>query len=105
MGRADYLKLGDWNAVCFRCGFKFKAAELRKEWEGFYVHGRCWEPRQPQDFAKGVPDIQTVPWSQPSNWVYVGPAVALCDIPTKSAIPSLMGPGCSVPGNTVTGFA
>jgi len=27
----------------------------------------CWEPRQPQDFVKAIPDNMSVPWSRP--WI------------------------------------
>lgn len=64
-GHADYLELGDWNAVCFQCGFKFKASELRRQWQGFWSCESCWEPRQPQDFVRAIPDVQTPPWVQP----------------------------------------
>lgn len=64
-GRADYLALGDWNAVCFECGRKRKASMLRKHWQGYYVCSEHWEPRQPQDFVRNVPDVMTVPWAQP----------------------------------------
>ena len=66
-GPADHLVLGDWNAICFFCGIKAKASELRRHWEGFYVCERCWEPRQPQDFVRGVPDKQVPPWTQPEG--------------------------------------
>jgi hypothetical protein len=65
MGRADYLELGDWNAVCYRCGFKRKAKDLVREWEGFYVCHSCFEMRHSQDFVRGVQDIQMPPWTQP----------------------------------------
>lgn len=64
-GRADYLALGDWNAVCYQCGRKRKASELRKHWQGYYVCPEHWEPRQTQDFVRSVPDNQTPPWAQP----------------------------------------
>ena len=25
---------GQWNAICDRCGFKFKSSELKKDWQG-----------------------------------------------------------------------
>ncbi len=65
MSHADYLDLGGWNAVCWQCGFKFKASELRQHWQGYYVCSRCFEVRQPQDFVRSVPDVQTPPWTQP----------------------------------------
>jgi len=64
-GDADFLALGDWNAVCFRCGSKFKASTMLKNWQGFWTCSRCWEPRQPQDFVRGIVDVQTPPWVQP----------------------------------------
>ena len=39
MGRADYYKHGDANAICDRCGFKFKHSELTREWTGLLVCG------------------------------------------------------------------
>lgn len=63
--RADYLALGDWNTVCFECGRKRKASTLKKHWQGYYVCPEHWEPRQPQDFVRSVPDVQTPPWTQP----------------------------------------
>ena len=27
----------------------------------------CWEPRQPQDFVRGVADIQAPPWTRPEG--------------------------------------
>lgn len=66
MGRADFLALGDWNVVCFQCGFKRKASTMERNWQGYYVCPEHNEPRQPQDFARGVPDNQIPPWVQPA---------------------------------------
>lgn len=67
MGKADYLALGDYNANCSMCGFKFKASQLTRNWQGMYRCRKCNEPRQPQDFVKAVPDIQVPAWTQPLN--------------------------------------
>ena len=64
-GPADYLAIGDYNAVCFECGRKRKASTLRKHWQGYYVCPEHWEPRQPQDFVRSIPDVITPPWAQP----------------------------------------
>lgn len=56
MGHADYFKHGDWNALCDRCGFKYKASELRKTWDGLYVCKKDWEPRNQQDFVRAIED-------------------------------------------------
>lgn len=65
MGRADWYKSGSWNAICEVCGIKVKATSLRKRWDGVMVCPRDWEPRQPQDFVRGVKDNPSVPISRP----------------------------------------
>lgn len=70
-GRADYLELGTYNAVCSMCGRKAKANQLERNWQGLYRHPYCNEPRQPQDFVRNVPDIMTIPWGQPQEVAYV----------------------------------
>ncbi len=106
MGRADYLDLGNWNAVCWECGRKRKASELARNWQGYYVCPEHWEPRQPQDFVKNVIDDETVPWSQPSEYVVatsttIGALTTLAggcsDFGCTLAIPSVAEPGCMVP--------
>lgn len=55
-----------WRVICDRCGWKRWNYELRKEWNGLMVcRDTCWEPRHPQDFVRGVPDEQSVPWVRP----------------------------------------
>lgn len=69
----DYYADGDWNAVCYFCGFRFKASELIRHWQGFYVCRRDFEVRQPQDFVRAIPDVQTPPWVQPrpaADWLF-----------------------------------
>lgn len=61
---------GQWNAICDRCGFKYKARQLRLEWNGLRTccgagTTNCWEPRHPQDFVKGKADRQAPPWVRP----------------------------------------
>ena len=64
-GRADFLDLGDWNAVCSMCGRKRKASQMVKNWQGMYRCPEHNEARHPQDFVRAVPDVQTPPWVQP----------------------------------------
>jgi hypothetical protein len=93
-GKADYLELGDNNAVCFECGRKFKASQLKRHWQGYWVCEKHWEPRQPQDFVRAVPEKITPPWTQPM------PAdnfVLFCSPADSSSIPGLALPGCMVP--------
>lgn len=70
MRRSRPLELGTWNAVCDRCGWYFKAYELRKEWTGLMTcHGPgtndCWEPKHPQLTIQAIPDSQVVPYPRP----------------------------------------
>jgi hypothetical protein len=69
MGHADYYKSGTYNGICDRCGSKFKFSDLKLEWDGLYVctANGCWEPRQPQDYVKGVRDDMSVPVSRPDQ--------------------------------------
>jgi len=95
MGQADYYAEGDYNAVCSRCGSKFKMSMLRKHWQGMMRCPTCWEPRQPQDFVRATPDVQTPPWVQP----WPAPTYnALCTPQGTSAVPGEAEPGCAVPG-------
>lgn len=63
-GRADFFAPGDWNIACSMCGRKRKASYMVRNWQGLYRCPEHNEPRQPQDFARGVKDIMTVPWAQ-----------------------------------------
>jgi len=53
------------NAVCDRCGFEYKHYDLKKEWTGLMVCQPCWEPRNPQDFAKIPRAEKSPPWARP----------------------------------------
>lgn len=61
---------GQWNAICDRCGRKFKSGQLRKEWSGVMVcsgpgTSNCWEPRHPQEDVRGRADVQAPRWVRP----------------------------------------
>lgn len=90
----DRFVPGDWNAACYRCGRKRKASEMKKQWQGYYVCPEHWEPRHPQEFAKGVTEQPAAPWVQNRpEWVprYV------CDPVTMTAIPDKAIPDCAMP--------
>jgi hypothetical protein len=67
MGRADYFKKGDYNAICDWCGQKFKMSKLKNTWDGLLVCERDFEIRNPQDFVRSKPDPQSVPASRPDT--------------------------------------
>ena len=64
-GNKDCLDLGNWNAICDVCGFKFKANELRRRWDGYMVCFSDFEERQPQDLIRSRPEKQSAPWVRP----------------------------------------
>jgi hypothetical protein len=52
----------------------FKEHDLQKRWDGVMVCSGDWEPRQPQDFVRGVADKQAPPWTRPEssdNFIFV----------------------------------
>lgn len=63
-GYIDGFIEGDHNAVCYECGQKRKASQLKKHWKGYYVCPEHWEARHTQDFVRGVPETITPPWVQ-----------------------------------------
>ena len=68
-GPADYYAQGDWNARCWTCFKKIKASEALKlsVYDGnCYVCRSCFELPNPQQFVRGIPDRQNVPWTQPT---------------------------------------
>lgn len=64
MAGPAYLK-GDFWRICETCGFKKRASQTRKRWDGLIVCDEDWEERHPQDFVRGIADHQTVPDPRP----------------------------------------
>lgn len=61
-----YAKKGDWNGSCDVCGFKLKASQLKKRWDGLMVCKEDWEPRHPMDFYRAPIGTESkVPWTRP----------------------------------------
>ena len=58
---------GGWLVICDACGRKFKESELRQRWDGLMVCRGDWEVRQPQDYVRGVADIQAPPYVRPEQ--------------------------------------
>ena len=94
MGQADFLDLGNWNARCSMCTFKRKASGLVKNWQGQYRCPLHNEPRQPQDFVRATPDVQTPPWVQTAGVEYV---TSVCFPNDTCAVPGYATPGCALP--------
>lgn len=56
---------GEWATICDVCGRKFRNQDLRQRWDGLKTCSDDWEPRQPQDFVRGVADYQAPVWTRP----------------------------------------
>lgn len=95
MGRADWYKHGDHNAICDICGFKYKASELKRTWEGYYVCERDFEHRHPQDFVRGKKDDQSVPWSRTES----GDTFISLTCGTRTAVCGEAVAGCAIAGS------
>lgn len=98
MSGSDYLKLGDWNAVCSMCGMKKKAGEMVKNWQGMYRCPEHNEPRHPQDFVRAVPDVQTPPWVQPPADTFR----AVCTLNGQCGLPDVGTADCALPDFTAS---
>ena len=62
-----YYKRHDFNAECDLCGFVYKGSELRLQYDGLEVCRKCFVRRHPQEYLRGVPEIQPLPWIRPPS--------------------------------------
>lgn len=59
-----------------RSGFKCRAENTTKEWNGLYIRSDMSEMRQNQDFVRGVADDQRVPEPRPRQMdAFLGPLI------------------------------
>ncbi len=75
MPRLTYYAEGQWNMTCDQCGRGFKSSEILKRWDNAMVCSACWEPRQPQDFVRGVKDNPSVPIARPRTGLPLAPGI------------------------------
>lgn len=65
---------GGFYRICDVCGFKYRASETFKRWDGLFVCAEDFETRHPQDFVRGRIDRQNVPNPRPEPPdVFIGP--------------------------------
>lgn len=69
-----------------RTGFSRRAEDTRQQWDGIIVGTDVWEPRNQQDFVKGVKDYQGVPKPRP-----VPPAIFDGPIATTLTVNAVIG--------------
>jgi hypothetical protein len=72
MPRHDWYAMGQFNVQCDQCGLVYKSAQISQRWDGAFVCPFCWEPRQPQDFVRAVPDDQSTPFARIWSPVFEG---------------------------------
>src|ERR1017187_9375651 len=86
---------GAWKVVCDDCGRWYKSFQLQMRWDGVMVCYQCWEPRQPQDFVRGVADKIAPPWTRPEQQdIFRG----ICDLVNKQGVVGYAVVGCAIIG-------
>lgn len=71
---SDDFRIGDHWMISDRSGRKFRASEMRREWNGKLVHESEWEPRHPQELARPRRRERPVKESRPRPLdTYIGP--------------------------------
>lgn len=61
----NYLKLGEWNAICDVCGTQYKSSQLIKRWDGLMVCYKDYETRHPSDLYRYSGHEEHIPWARP----------------------------------------
>lgn len=56
---------GTYHLVCDRTGFRLPNTMIVREWDNYMVWDKVYEPRQPQDYLRGIKDNMTVPIARP----------------------------------------
>lgn len=75
---------GDYFRICDESGFKVRAGRTKKMWYGTIRRSQSWEPRNAQDFVRGVYDNQTVPEARPRQVnTFIGPLGTYLTRPNK----------------------
>jgi hypothetical protein len=54
--------VGEYNALCDVCKFRYKNHELRQRWDGLMVCKYDWEARHPMDFFRARNDVTLLPF-------------------------------------------
>ena len=97
----NWLRLGDYNAICDSCGRKFKASTMKKRWDGLFVCEHDYEIKHPQLSLRVHGDKQTVPIPRPDQ--IVDTFVNVCNIINSQGISGIGISGCMVSGKTAPG--
>ena len=94
---STYFKHGSWNVHCDVCGFKFKADEVQKRWDGLIVCSKDYEQDHPQKYLRVHEDRQDVPFvRKQSDDTYLN----VCYMWDRSAYADLASADCAIVDNT-----
>jgi len=96
----NWLKLGDYNAICDSCGRKFKASTMMKRWDGVFVCKEDWEIKHPQLSLRVQGDKQWVPIPRPEA---IDTFINACNIINSQGKAGISIAGCAVAGKTAIG--
>lgn len=96
-----YYKAGSWNAVCDVCGFRFKAHELKKRWDGLMTCNKDYELDHPQKYLRVQSDPKPLPFVRPEQEQFV----QICTIATSSAYADVGTADCLKADYTVYPYA
>lgn len=96
-----YFKAGSWNAVCMVCGFRFKAQELMKRWDGLMVCEKDYELDHPQKYLRVQSDPKPVPFVSPEQ----EDDVLVCTIVTSSGYADLGTADCAKADNNTYSYS
>ena len=97
----------EWNAVCDRCGFEFKASELNLEWTGFRVCGKCLDHRHPLDYVRAPREDVAITNVRPEGvdaFTDITYTTAGCTPVGRTSTPGFAVPGCAIPGTIQQGL-
>jgi len=56
---------GDHYVICDECGFRYRASETRKRWDGLRVCTKDYESKHPQEGVRGRRDRMAVKNARP----------------------------------------
>jgi hypothetical protein len=91
-------------AICDRCGFRYKYAQLRREWTGFRVCSECYEPKEPQlEPLPHVSDSEALRNPRPETGLIVGFGVVRTIDPNQMITPTGDSIGSEFEGSEGTG--
>ena len=66
----ETFEIGQWNVCCDQCGERYKARQLRLQWDNLRTcfgpgTNNCWDQKHPQLSLRGKADRQAPPWVRP----------------------------------------